>query len=274
MAGRARRRSGRVSGVGRAGERGDDDRRTRPRSSSPLTAADNVTVTCAAGDVNVNGIDQVTDVRRRHSLTITATGPFANTIDLSGVTAAAFATPTARPDHRGQRRRRRRHDHRQPTRRRDSTARTATTPSTAAAARTTSSAANGNDTLLGGEGNDDVDGGADNDTINGGAGADTLGGGPGVDTLSYVGDTAGVTVNLGANTASRRAGDAATRSARSRTSPVVAAATRSRGTPTPTSSPVGPARTRSTVRAATTPRTAATATTPSTRKPLRTAATF
>ena len=46
-----------------------------------------------------------------------------------------------------------------------------------------------------------MDGGADNDTINGGAGADTLGGGLGVDTLSYVGDTAGVTVNLGANTA-------------------------------------------------------------------------
>src|SRR5688572_3781879 len=62
-----------------------------------LTAADNVAVTCVAGDVHVNGIDQVTECADVISLTITATGAFPNTIDISGVTAAAFATPPPAP---------------------------------------------------------------------------------------------------------------------------------------------------------------------------------
>jgi autotransporter-associated beta strand protein len=41
-----------------------------------------------------------------------------------------------------------------------------------------------------------------NDTIQGGAGGDTLNGGTGIDTLSYASSTFGVTINLGANTAS------------------------------------------------------------------------
>jgi Ca2+-binding RTX toxin-like protein len=57
--------------------------------------------------------------------------------------------------------------------------------------------------LIGGAGNDMIDGGAGNDTISGGAGSDTLSGGAGSgDTLSYAGSSAGVTVNLTANTAS------------------------------------------------------------------------
>ncbi|MBP6014988.1 MAG: hypothetical protein KBA31_22390, partial [Alphaproteobacteria bacterium] len=62
--------------------------------------------------------------------------------------------------------------------------------------------------LLGGAGDDTIDGGAGNDTIEGGAGADTLTGGAGSgDTVSYAGSSAGVTINLAANTAS--GGDAA-----------------------------------------------------------------
>jgi Ca2+-binding RTX toxin-like protein len=58
------------------------------------------------------------------------------------------------------------------------------------------------DTLTGNADANVIDGGAGNDTINGGAGADTLNGGAGTDTLSYVGSSAGVTVNLATNTAS------------------------------------------------------------------------
>jgi len=74
----------------------------------------------------------------------------------------------------------------------------------------------GNDTLIGGTGNDWLDGGAGNDTLNGGAdddrleggaGADILNGGDGTDTASYVGSSAGVTIDLAAGTAS--GGDAA-----------------------------------------------------------------
>ncbi|WP_282029872.1 calcium-binding protein, partial [Paracoccus marcusii] len=60
----------------------------------------------------------------------------------------------------------------------------------------------GADALNGGTGNDTISGGDGNDTIQGGAGADSLLGGAGTDTLSYSEDTAGVTVNLGTNTAS------------------------------------------------------------------------
>ncbi len=60
----------------------------------------------------------------------------------------------------------------------------------------------GNDTLSGGAGNDTIEGGTGNDTIEGGTGADVLDGGAGTDTLTYAGSTAGVTVNIGTNTAS------------------------------------------------------------------------
>jgi Ca2+-binding RTX toxin-like protein len=87
----------------------------------------------------------------------------------------------------------------------------------------------GNDNITGGAGNDSIDGGAGTDTINGGdgndtvvagagddivngnnfndflvggAGADQINGGDGIDTAAYIGSSAGVTVNLGAGTAS------------------------------------------------------------------------
>jgi Ca2+-binding RTX toxin-like protein len=62
--------------------------------------------------------------------------------------------------------------------------------------------------LFGGAGNDTLWGGDDfDDTIEGGVGADNLNGFDGTDTLVYATSSAGVTVNIGANTAS--GGDAA-----------------------------------------------------------------
>ena len=72
----------------------------------------------------------------------------------------------------------------------------------------------GNDTLNGGAGDDRLFGGWGADTLNGGAGddylvggidgtdADVLNGGTGKDTVDYSGSWQGVTVNVGANTAS------------------------------------------------------------------------
>ncbi len=60
----------------------------------------------------------------------------------------------------------------------------------------------GNETYYGEAGNDTLWGSLGNDTINGGAGADSLDGGADTDTLSYVGSTAGVSVNLATNTVS------------------------------------------------------------------------
>ena len=71
----------------------------------------------------------------------------------------------------------------------------------------TVSAEAGNDTIFGGLGDDLLNGDDGNDTIEGGAGGDTLNGGSGVDTASYLGSSAGVTVNLGTGSAS--GGDAA-----------------------------------------------------------------
>ena len=59
----------------------------------------------------------------------------------------------------------------------------------------------GNDVLIGGGGNDTLIGGDGNDTLVGRGGNDTLNGGPGTDTVHYAGSPAGVTVNLGAGTA-------------------------------------------------------------------------
>jgi Ca2+-binding RTX toxin-like protein len=58
------------------------------------------------------------------------------------------------------------------------------------------------DTLSGLGGDDVLHGNGGNDTLDGGAGGDTLIGGGGSDTASYAGSGAGVTVNLGAGTAS------------------------------------------------------------------------
>ncbi|MCC0049839.1 MAG: cadherin domain-containing protein, partial [Rhodobiaceae bacterium] len=60
----------------------------------------------------------------------------------------------------------------------------------------------GNDILDGGAGDDTLLGGADDDILIGGAGSDTLTGGTGSDTADYSGSTLGVSVNLGAGTAS------------------------------------------------------------------------
>jgi Ca2+-binding RTX toxin-like protein len=65
----------------------------------------------------------------------------------------------------------------------------------------------GHDSLYGGDGADTLFGGDGNDLIAGGVGADSLSGGAGDDTLDYSTSTAGVTINLGTNTAS--GGDAA-----------------------------------------------------------------
>ena len=60
----------------------------------------------------------------------------------------------------------------------------------------------GDDTLNGGGGDDKIYGGDGNDIVAGGAGADSLQGDDGLDTLNYWESALGVTVNLGANTAS------------------------------------------------------------------------
>lgn len=64
----------------------------------------------------------------------------------------------------------------------------------------TSVALDGSDTLLGGAGDDLLAGGGGADLLLGGAGADTLSGQGGVDTASYVGSSAGVEVDLAAQT--------------------------------------------------------------------------
>ncbi|HEY5798543.1 MAG TPA: family 16 glycoside hydrolase, partial [Bosea sp. (in: a-proteobacteria)] len=60
----------------------------------------------------------------------------------------------------------------------------------------------GNDLIEGGEGDDELAGGVGDDVLQGGAGDDLLDGGEGVDTADYGDDTAGVTVDLAAGSAS------------------------------------------------------------------------
>lgn len=60
----------------------------------------------------------------------------------------------------------------------------------------------GADMLYGDDGDDSIDGGNGNDIIEGGVGADSMYGNSGTDTLSYASSSAGVTVDLGAGTAS------------------------------------------------------------------------
>ena len=62
-------------------------------------------------------------------------------------------------------------------------------------------AGGGDDTIIGVEGDDIIDGGTGNDTISGAGGDDIIVGGEGSDTVSFVEDTAGVQVDLGAGTA-------------------------------------------------------------------------
>ena len=61
---------------------------------------------------------------------------------------------------------------------------------------------NGQDVLSGFNGDDTLLGGAGRDLLTGGAGADALDGGVGIDMVRYVGSNEGVTVDLGAGTAS------------------------------------------------------------------------
>jgi len=60
----------------------------------------------------------------------------------------------------------------------------------------------GNDYLRGNAGNDVINGGTGNDFMRGGTGADTLNGGSGTDSIDYRDSSAGVTINLGTQTAS------------------------------------------------------------------------
>jgi Ca2+-binding RTX toxin-like protein len=68
----------------------------------------------------------------------------------------------------------------------------------------------GNDIIYGGAGVDNLNGKLGNDTLSGGAGADNLWGDEGNDTASYIGSSAGVTVDLNiTSTVQNSAGDAA-----------------------------------------------------------------
>ncbi len=60
----------------------------------------------------------------------------------------------------------------------------------------------GNDLLIGGSGNDTLIGGSGDDVLRGGSGQDSLDGGRGIDTADHSDIGVGVTVNLGAGTAS------------------------------------------------------------------------
>lgn len=64
----------------------------------------------------------------------------------------------------------------------------------------------GNDTIYGGQGNDALYGGIGDDTLEGGLGDDILNGGTGFNTVTYLNASSGVSVNLGAGTATGGAG--------------------------------------------------------------------
>ena len=65
----------------------------------------------------------------------------------------------------------------------------------------------GSDLIIGGDGNDTLDGGGGNDTLEGGIGDDKLDGGSGRDIARYSSLTQGVTVDLGAGTATGQGAD-------------------------------------------------------------------
>jgi len=64
----------------------------------------------------------------------------------------------------------------------------------------------GDDSLIGNDGTNVLEGGAGNDIFDGGGGDDTLDGGGDTDTADYSGDSVGVTVDLGAGTATMEEG--------------------------------------------------------------------
>ena len=63
-----------------------------------------------------------------------------------------------------------------------------------------------NDEIIGDDASNTLEGKNGDDTLNGGAGNDTLNGGDGIDTVDYSSDTAGVTVDLSAGTATDGSG--------------------------------------------------------------------
>ena len=135
-----------------------------------------------------------TDCAAVTSITVNATGAFANTINLAGVTAAAF------------------------------TGLTTVTVNAGAGADTVTGSGIG-DILNGEDGNDALNGEGGNDALSGGPGTDTLNGGAdndlligarrrgcpelrgGYDTISFIGSSAGVTVNLAIRQPERRRRD-------------------------------------------------------------------
>ena len=119
-------------------------------------AADAITVTCATGNVKVNGADPTTGTASCPSITsmVITGGPGANTIDLSGVVTtagnfSALATVTVNAGDGGD----------------------------------TVTGSSIGDVLNGQAAADTISGGPGNDTITGGTGADTVNGGDGNDTL-------------------------------------------------------------------------------------------
>lgn len=116
-------------------------------------AADSIAITCQGNNVRVNGNDPdpagnepCADIT---TITVTATGAFANTINLSGVTTAAGYT---------------------------------------AVTSVTINAGPGDDNVIGSGFADNIAGEAGNDTITGGAGNDTINGGDGTDRVVESGD--------------------------------------------------------------------------------------
>ncbi|MBF0306263.1 MAG: hypothetical protein HQL41_11505 [Alphaproteobacteria bacterium] len=78
----------------------------------------------------------------------------------------------------------------------------ATVDGTAVSTAVTITGGAGSDSLLGGSGDDTIWAGAGDDTVSGGTGNDVLGGGVGADVLSFSSDATGLTVDMGAGTAS------------------------------------------------------------------------
>jgi Ca2+-binding RTX toxin-like protein len=117
-------------------------------------AADNITITCQGGNIKVNGNNPDTPGGAQNcapitTITVTATGAFANSIDLSGVTTTDYTSVTG----------------------------------------VTINAGPGDDTVTGSPFADNILGDAGNDTITGGAGNDTINGGDGTDRVVESGDT-------------------------------------------------------------------------------------
>src|SRR5687768_2437917 len=158
-----------------------------------VTAADGLTVTSSGGQVRVNGsaVPGGGSSANLTQINVTCSGTFANSIDLAGVTPAAFASlqgtlvigaggnDTLRgsqfPDQlRGD------------------------------AGNDTLEGNDGNDTLIGGAGANNLVGGAGDDVLDVSNGTANVDAGPGTDTIRYiVTNAAGETVSLGATATER-----------------------------------------------------------------------